>query len=79
MVTLDDIAKRFEEDLLNVPEEERIDYLRQLGFSITPAKVKQRANVKVGQKNVAAVAAKAKRSVRSSKIRTGVVGRAQAK
>jgi len=38
MLTSDYVAKEFEQELLSRTEEERIIYLRQLGFSIAPIK-----------------------------------------
>lgn len=87
MVKTDDIVERFQEELLSKPEKERVEYLRQMGFSIQKTRVRQQAEIKVPtynkiSGNVTATAStsgkKAKRPARSLKSRTSVVGHAQA-
>jgi hypothetical protein len=73
MLTPDEIAKDFEQELLSRSEEERIKYLKQLGFSIVPAKVKQRASTQASNTNryINIVDKKAKRAVRGSVKKEG--------
>jgi hypothetical protein len=75
MVTSDEIVKKFQQELLSRSEEERIEYLRQLGFSITQAKEKQKVGAKPTTPNryVSIVDKKLKRAVRGSIKREGVV------
>ena len=80
MLTPDDIAKEFEQTLLSKSEEERIKYLKKLGFSITSTKVAQRVGVKAATINTYGnIAGKSvKYTVKNPKKKTGTVaGRVQ--